>query len=181
MTRLALVVAVAENGVIGKNGALPWRIADDLKWFKSVTLGKPVVMGRKTFQSIGRPLPGRRNIVVTRDPSLYAEGVDIAPTFEAALALAEVAAKDLQTDEIAVIGGGDIYRQAMARADRIYLTRVEARPDGDAHFPPLNDADWRTVSRGRAEQAWSDASRRNEYACAFYVLHRNSRPDVDED
>jgi dihydrofolate reductase len=172
LTRIALVVAVAENGVIGAGGALPWRIADDLKWFKSVTLGKPVVMGRKTFQSIGKPLPGRRNIVVTRDPRFAVTGVETAPSIDAAFSLARSAAHDLNADKIAVIGGGDIYAQTLPRADRIYLTHVAARPVGDAHFPPLDPSDWRTTPRGGTETDWSPGRERNQYACRFFVLDR---------
>lgn len=187
MTRIALVVAVAENGVIGDRGALPWRIADDLKWFKAVTIGKPVVMGRKTYQSIGKALPGRRNIVVTRDSAFRADGVERASSLDDALRLALAAASDLGADEIAVIGGADIYAQALPFADRIYLTRVAARPEGDTHLPALDPAAWRTTDRGGAAQDW-DADRgadgavgrgRNQYACRFYVLDRIGSAEVD--
>ena len=165
--RIALVVAVADNGVIGRDGALPWRIADDMKWFRRVTMGKPVVMGRKTFDSIGRALPGRANIVVTRDPSWRAEGVEAATSLEAALALALAAAARAGVDEICVIGGGDLYRQTIDRADRIYLTRVHARPAGDALFPELDLEGWTQKAEGAAA-----AGERNAHSCTFVILER---------
>lgn len=141
MTRLSLVVAVAENGVIGHEGALPWRLPADLAHFKRLTLGKPVIMGRKTFESIGRPLDGRRNIVVTRRADWRATGVETAGSFDAALALVAGQA------EAMVIGGADIYRLALPRARRIHLTRIHAEPEGDTHFPPLDLRAWQETAR----------------------------------
>lgn len=132
---VVLIVAVADNGVIGRDNQLIWRLRTDLQRFKALTLGKPMVMGRKTFQSIGKPLPGRETIVVTRDPSFRPDGVLVAPSLEEALALAQSRAAAMGADAIPVVGGGEIYRQAMARADRIHLTRVHCRPDGDTYFP----------------------------------------------
>ena len=168
--KIALVAAVARNGVIGGDGALPWRISDDLKWFKKHTVGKPLLMGRKTFHSIGKPLPGRDNIVLTRDPSFSASGVFVARTLRGGIALASACAEARGAEEICVIGGGDIYAQTIARADRIYLSRVAAEPDGDAFFPTLKPAEWRETKAGECAQ-----SDKNEYACEFFILDRRGR------
>src|SRR5262245_8417642 len=126
---VSLIVAMAENGVIGRDNALPWRLPEDLRRFKTITMGKPVIMGRKTFESIGKPLPGRTNIVLTRDKSWSADGVSVVHSFDEAMARAgEVA-------EVAVIGGAELFRMALARADRIYLTLVHAEVAGDVVFP----------------------------------------------
>ncbi len=144
MSIISLVVAVARNGVIGRDGGLPWHISSDLKRFKAITLGKPVIMGRKTWESLPRkPLPGRSNIVVTRQPGFVAEGAVVVGDVEAALAAAALE----QPAEICVIGGGDIYRQTLPLAGRIYLTEVQMDADGDTHFPALDPALWREVSR----------------------------------
>lgn len=172
MTRLALVVAVSRNGVIGDQGRLPWRISDDLKWFKKVTLGKPVVMGRKTFESIGKALPGRANIVVTRSADWSAEGAVRAGSVDEALALGAQLAGEAGAGEICVIGGGEIYAQTVARADRIYLTRVDVRLDGAVRFPDLAEGDWRRTSDGGCEK-----SEKNEYSCEFFILDRAHRPE----
>jgi len=143
--RVSLVVAMAENNVIGKDGDLPWHIPADLKHFKSVTMGKPIVMGRRTYESIGRPLPGRLNIVVTRDPSRRWDGVEAVQSLTEAL---DRAAGE-GAEEIMIIGGGDLYRAALPLAQRIYLTRVHEAVDGDTVFPDLDPAAWRTVSSDR--------------------------------
>lgn len=166
MTRVALVLAAARNGVIGKNGALPWRIADDLRFFKSVTLGKPVVMGRRTFDSIDKILPGRRNIVVTRDAAWRREGVETARDVLSAIGAAKTAAVASGVDEIAIIGGAEIYRAALPFADRIYLTRVDADVDGDVRFEPPAEG-WRETPLGRAA-----AGAGNQYGCNFVRLDR---------
>lgn len=141
---LSLVVAVAHNGVIGRDGGLPWHISSDLKRFKAITMGKPVIMGRKTWESLPRkPLPGRRNIVVTRQADFVAEGAAVVADVDAALAVAALE----PSGEICVIGGGDIYRQLLPQAHRIYLTEVQMDADGDTHFPALDAAQWREVSR----------------------------------
>ncbi len=137
---VVLIVAVADNGVIGRDNSLIWRLRTDLQRFKALTLGKPMVMGRKTFQSIGKPLPGRETIVVTRDPSFRPEGALVAPSLEEALALAQSRAAAMGADAIPVVGGGEIYRQAIALADRIHLTRVHCQPEGDTHFPDPDPA-----------------------------------------
>lgn len=139
-------VAIAENGVIGRDGGLPWRLSTDLKRFKADTMGKPVIMGRKTYEGIGRPLPGRLNIIVTRDPTWRAEGVEVAHSLAAAIQLATVRGRCMAgIDEVCVIGGGEIYAQALPLADRLHVTHVLAPVDGDAHFPPIDPAVWRTV------------------------------------
>ena len=143
---IVLVAAVAENGVIGRRGGLPWRLKSDLQHFRALTLGKPVVMGRKTWDSIGRPLPGRTNIVATRDPAFTARGAVVAD-LAAALEVARADALRRNVDAIAVIGGGDIYAQVFALATRLEITRVHARPEGETVFPPLDPAQWRETAR----------------------------------
>jgi dihydrofolate reductase len=170
--RLVIVVAVAENGVIGRDGALPWRVPSDLKTFRRLTLGKPVIMGRKTFQSLGKPLDGRDNIVVTRDADFNAAGVRTAPTLAAAIALAAEAAHARHASEIAVIGGGEIYRAAIDQAEKIYLTRIHAAPSGDATFPPLDPAVWKVVSESPIEP-----SERDEHRATLVVYERRALPD----
>ena len=159
--KLTIVVAVADNGAIGKNNALLWRLPDDLKYFKAVTMGKPLIMGRKTFQSIGKPLPGRRNIVVTRQPGLRIEGCDTVDSVDAALHAAHPA------DEAMIVGGADIYAQVLPRVDTIYLTRVHAAPDGDVFFPRLDPSSWQEVFR---EEHAADA--RHAHAFTFSTLRR---------
>ncbi len=144
---IALVVAVGANGVIGANGGLPWRIRSDLRKFRAITMGKPLVMGRKTFESIGRVLDGRDVIVVTRASDFAAPGVFSAASVDAALRLAAERAAILGADEICVVGGGEIYRAALPRADRLYVTHVAARPEGDTLFPDISPAEWVAVSR----------------------------------
>ena len=144
---LVLVVAVAENGVIGRKGALPWRIPGDLKHFKSVTMGKPVVMGRKTYDSIGKPLPGRPNIVITRDRSFHAEGVRVANGFEDVLNAAEDEARKIGAKEIAIIGGYGLFVHFLPLAARIELTEVHGKPEGDVKFPGFDRAPWKETRR----------------------------------
>ena len=144
---IALIAAVARNGVIGAGDALPWRLSSDLKRFKALTMGKPLIMGRKTFQSIGRALPGREIIVVTRDEGFASEGVEIASDIESALRLAGMKARAAGVDEIIVAGGGEIYAQTIARAGRLYVTEVALAPEGDAFFPPIDPTLWREVKR----------------------------------
>ncbi|MEL6289497.1 MAG: dihydrofolate reductase, partial [Pseudomonadota bacterium] len=146
---IALVVAAAENGVIGRDGGLPWHVSSDLKFFRKTTLGKPIVMGRKTFEAIGRPLDGRPNLVVSRDAHFYPDGALAFPTLEDALDVARTLAADLGQDEVAVIGGAQIYAATLGLADRIYLTRIHSAPEGDAHLAPLDDEVWTETSRER--------------------------------
>jgi dihydrofolate reductase len=145
--KLAIYVAIAENGVIGLDNGLPWKLSTDLRRFKATTMGKPIIMGRKTWQSIGRPLPGRLNIVVTRDPQFRAEGAEIVRSLDDGLKLAEVRGRCMASaDEVCVVGGGEIYRQALPVADRLYVTHVLASPDGDTRFPPIDPEIWEAVS-----------------------------------
>ncbi len=155
---VSLIAAVATNGVIGRDNDMPWRLTSDLKRFKALTMGKPIVMGRKTFQSIGRALPGRLNIVITRDADFSAEGVTVVSSLEAALRVAGEAAGDAEESEIMVIGGGEIYAQAMAQARTLYVTEVQASPDGDARFPDIDPALWQEVSRAPVERDPRDSA-----------------------
>jgi dihydrofolate reductase len=147
--RLAVLVAVAENGVIGRGNALPWRLKTDLRRFRTLTWGKPMIMGRKCWDSIGRPLPGRETIVLTRDRSFAAEGARVVYDWPAATALAEEVARAMGATEIAVVGGAEIYRLALPEADLLHLTLVEARPDGDVTLPSYD----RTAYR----ESWREA------------------------
>lgn len=142
---IILVAAIARNRVIGIAGGLPWHLSADLKRFKAITLGKPMVMGRKTFESIGRPLPGRRSIVVTRDPDWSAEGVETAPTIDAALALAAETAP--APDAVIIAGGGEVYRQTLALADCLRLTWIDAETPGDTRFPEVDWTQWQETMR----------------------------------
>ncbi|MDG1034523.1 MAG: dihydrofolate reductase [Luminiphilus sp.] len=146
---VSIVVAVADNGVIGRGNALPWDLPDDLQHFKRTTMGRPIVMGRKTFESIGRPLPGRLNIILTRDPSWTALGVSVASSIEQAIDLAEGQAFIDGADSVMVIGGAEVYRQALPFASRAFVTRVHGHVDGDAFFDLEELAAWREVTRER--------------------------------
>lgn len=137
---VSLIVAASTNNVIGSDGTLPWHLPDDLRNFKRLTTGKPIVMGRKTFDSIGKPLPDRRNVVITRDPNYVASGCDVVTSPEAAFELLHDAA------EVMIIGGSQIYAAFLPLADRVYLTRVHAEVDGDAMFPELDTNEWALVS-----------------------------------
>ncbi len=147
MIRLALIVAAAENGVIGRNNALPWYIPEDLRYFKRVTMGKPIIMGRKTFESIGRPLPGRANIVITRNPVFQAEGASVVSSIATALELAQHIALVDGAQEAVVIGGAEIYQAALPQADLLYLTEIHASVEGDAVLPAIDWTQWREVAR----------------------------------
>jgi dihydrofolate reductase len=145
--KIVLVAAIGDNNVIGRDGQLPWRLKSDLAHFRKVTLNKPVVMGRKTYQSIGQPLKERTNIVISRDATFAAPGVVTAPSFEAALALARQDAERRGADEIMIIGGSDIFAAALPLADRLEITHVHASPQGDVVFPPIEPKVWREMSR----------------------------------
>ena len=138
--KIVLVVAVSRNGVIGRDGDLPWRLPSDLRRFKQLTLGKPVLMGRRTWDSIGRPLPGRPNIVVTRDATFTALGAEVVGSLDEGLTVAGREARLLGVDEICVIGGGQIYAEAFDRADILHVTHVEADVEGDTRFPGIDPA-----------------------------------------
>ncbi|MFY0613286.1 MAG: dihydrofolate reductase [Hyphomicrobiaceae bacterium] len=142
---MALVVAAARNRVIGRDGRMPWHVPGDLKVFRRLTMGRPVIMGRKTFQSIGRALDGRTNIVVTRDPNFAADGVVTAQSLDEALARAADAPS--ADDTTMVIGGGEIYRAALGLAETIYMTEIAADPEGDTCFPALDPAEWAETAR----------------------------------
>jgi dihydrofolate reductase len=144
---LVLVAAVGENGVIGRDGALPWHLPSDLRRFRAITLGHPVVMGRKTYGAIGKPLPGRTNIVVTRDAAFAARGVIVASNLEAALAVARGDALRRGVRHIMIIGGGELYGQTIGRACRLEITRVHARPCGDSVFPAVDPVQWHEIGR----------------------------------
>lgn len=144
---ISLVVAVADNGVIGRDGQLPWRMPSDLKTFRRLTMGKPIIMGRKTFQSIGRALDGRDNIVVTRDVTFSAEGISVVGSLDAALILARGLARTRGVDEIMVIGGGEIFAASLAIASRVYWTEIHGSPEGDVTFARPSSELWREISR----------------------------------
>ncbi|WP_148253108.1 dihydrofolate reductase [Aidingimonas lacisalsi] len=146
-TPIAMIAAMSRNRVIGIDGKLPWYLPEDLKFFKAITLGKPLVMGRKTFASIGRPLPGRLNIVVTRDESFSHDGVSVCHDLPSALKLADAQAIIDDTEEIMVMGGAQIYTQALPYAERLYLTEVDTELTGDTYFPQRSDAEWQEVQR----------------------------------
>lgn len=168
--RMAMVAAVAENGVIGRAGEMPWRLRDDLAWFKTVTFGKPVIMGRKTFASIGKALPGRTNIVITRSADFAAVDCVIATSFDNALRAANEALKATQgatPGEIAIIGGGEIYRHFLSQATRLYLTRVHGMPEGDTVFPDVGASEWDIRLAGSLSQ-----NDRNTHACSFFIYDR---------
>ena len=162
---ISLIVAAAENGVIGRQGELPWRLSDDLRRFKSVTMGKPIVMGRKTWESIGRALPGRQNIVITRQRDFTADGCDVVSSVEEAMTVAGGA------EEIMIIGGSEIYALFLPHAGRLYLTRVHADIEGDARLPDLELDAWHLVS----EEPHA-ADDRNEFDVTFRVYERAAQP-----
>jgi dihydrofolate reductase len=165
---VSAIVAVANNGVIGADGQIPWYLPADLAWFKKTTLGHHVIMGRNSFHSIGRPLPKRTNIVITRDPFFSAEGVLIAHSVEEALGMAF----DNEETEAFIIGGGQIYRDSMELWDKLYLTTVETAPKGDVHFPEINPDEW--------NETWCEkrpADEKNEFDCTFRILARKETED----
>ena len=143
---LSLIAALGENRVIGVDNSMPWHLPGDFKYFKATTLGKPIIMGRKTWDSLGRPLPGRLNIVVTRQADLKLEGAEVFTSLEAAVVRAEEWASEQGVGEVMLIGGAQLYAQGMEHADRLYLTRVALSPEGDAWFPEFAQAQWKLVS-----------------------------------
>lgn len=160
--RVSSVVAASDNNVIGKDGGLPWHVSSDLKLFKEITMGKPVIMGRRTWESLPKqPLPGRRNIVITRNPDYAADGADVAGSIHEALAMCE------GEPEVSIIGGGQVYEQAMDRTDRIYLTRIHLTVDGDTFLPELPENEWQEVERREFEKG-----ERDDAAFTLVVLDR---------
>jgi len=159
MPEILLVAAVSENGVIGRGNKLPWRLKSDMQHFRAVTVGKPVIMGRKTYLSISKPLAGRTTIVVSRDPAFAAPGIVVAPSLEAAFAAARGDALRRGTDAIVVAGGAEIYAQAMPQATRLSITAVHQHVDGDARFPPIDPQTWREVAREEHEPQVEDEAR----------------------
>lgn len=160
-----MIVACSRNRVIGKNLQLPWRLPDDLKRFKELTLGHPVIMGRKTFESIGKPLPGRKNIVITRQKSFGPDGVKTVSSLDEALEVIS------GVSEAFIIGGGEIYQMALSRADRIYLTWVDAEVDGDAYFP-----DWSREGFVEVSQEVHPIDERHALPFRFLILDKNKKP-----
>lgn len=164
---ISFVVAVAKNGVIGRDNGMPWRLSTDLQRFKKLTLGKPVVMGRKTWESLGRPLPNRTNIVITRDADYQAQGAVIVPSVDAALIAGKEAALAAGVGEICIIGGAQIYRQAMNKATHLHVTHIEAEIDGDAFFAPVDPAIWRIV-----QEEFVPAGDKDNYPTRYVVYER---------
>jgi len=165
---IALVAARGRNGVIGSEGNLPWRLRSDLQKFKQTTIGKPCVMGRKTWDSLQlRPLPGRLNVVISRNPGFVGKGALVCATLDEALPIARETAREDGVNEVCVIGGAQIYALALPRARRLYISEVEAAPDGDARFPDFDEADWIEVSSERIE-----AGEKDDHAFTFRVLDR---------
>lgn len=160
---ISLVVAAATNNAIGKDGKMPWHLPGDLKHFKNITWGMPVVMGRKTFESLGKPLPGRKNIVITRQKNWQAEGAVVVQKIEDALFVA----KQADVNEVMVIGGGEIYKALFDKAARIYLTRVETEPEADTYFPVINSGEWHLMSQKNYE-----ADEKNAYNYSFQTWER---------
>ncbi len=165
--RLAIIVAQAENRVIGINNKLPWHLPEDLRYFKQVTMSKPIIMGRKTYESIGRPLPGRTNIVISRQASYAPVGVKVVPSLESAIELAENVCAIDGAEEAIVIGGAQIYEQALIHADRLYLTQVHSNAEGDAWFPVIAMEQWREIRREDFT-----AKEPNPYDYSFIILDK---------
>jgi len=165
---VVLIAAVARNGVIGAGNRLPWRISSDLKRFRDLTWGRPMVMGRKTFQSIGKPLPGRETIVVS-GAGFAAEGVEVAPDVASALALAGARARAMGADSVAVVGGGAVYEATMAAADRLEITEVDAEVEGDVRFPAIAPRIWVETARSRGVPG-----ARDDHAYAFVTYTRRA-------
>ncbi len=174
MIEIVLIVAVAENGVIGAAGAIPWRLKSDMARFKALTSGKPVVMGRKTFESLRRPLPGRTNIVITRDANFRAPGAVVTTSFADARATALGDALRRLATEIAVIGGAEIYARWMDVADRLEVTEVHLKPEGDTHLAPIDLKEWEEVARTSQVRTDDDTA---DFSYVTYRRHsRRPRP-----
>ena len=165
--KLSLIVAMDKNRVIGIDGDLPWKLSSDLKYFREITMGKPIIMGRITHESIGRPLPGRQNIVVTRNPDFKAEGCDVVSSIDAALELVK------EEDEVMMIGGATLYVDILPRADLLYLTEVHAEVEGDTWFPEIQADQWLEKSRARFS-----ADDKNQYDHSFVVYERIAKEET---
>lgn len=166
---VALIVARSRNGVIGRDNQLPWRLPEDLRYFKRVTMGKPVIMGRNTWESLGKPLPGRDNIVITRNENFYAHGATVVNDLETALLLADSLANASGADEIMIIGGAQVYTEALPQVTRAYITEVDAEIDGDAFFPDMNPVEWSETARESFL-----ACEKNPYSYSFVTLERSA-------
>lgn len=170
--QLAHIVAMDEAGAIGVNNQLPWHLPKDLQFFKQTTLGKPIIMGRKTYESIGRPLPGRLNIVVTRQKNWRVDGVSVVHSLQDAIMLGEQEALRVGVPEAMLIGGAELYRQSYAYMHKLYLTRVHTRVEGDAFYDSLNASDWRELWREEHK-----ACEKNPFDYSFFELERSSNVD----
>lgn len=169
MRPIVIIAAVARNGVIGRDNQLVWRLKSDLRRFRALTMGKPLIMGRKTFESIGKPLPGRETIVLTRDPAYAAPGVQAAQSLDTALAVADTVAARMAASEIVIAGGGEVYGLALPHASKLHLTRVESEPEGDAVFPAFDESAFRETFR-EAHSAGPD----DEHPFVFIDLERRT-------
>ncbi len=162
MKQISIISAVAENGVIGANNGMPWSVSTDLKFFRKTTTGKPVIMGRRTFESIysrlGKPLPNRKNIVITRDPNYANEGVAVVNSLGDALTLANDIAENDGVEEIMIVGGGQIYKEAMPKASTLYITRIHAQPEGDTKFPDIRKGEWELAECTSFEHGEKDSA-----------------------
>jgi dihydrofolate reductase len=172
VTEIVIVAAVADNGVIGADNAIPWRQKSDMQRLKAITMNKPVVMGRKTFASLKRPLPGRTNIVITRDPDFRSPGVVATTSFETAHALAQADASRRGAGDIAVLGGAEIYAQFLELADRLEITEVHATPQGNTRFPAIDKTTWEEVARLEHAAGPDDGA-----AFSYVTYRRRKRPD----
>lgn len=159
--KISIIVAMDRNNIIGIDNDLPWRLSSDLKRFKAITMGKPIIMGRKTHESIGRPLPGRENIIITRDESYKAEGCTVIHNIDDLIVFCKA------QDEIMIMGGAEIYRQTLSKADKLYLTEVHAEVDGNIVFPKLEKSEWEEVTREN-----HSADEKNEYDYSFVILEK---------
>ena len=167
MILISLIAAVARNNVIGADQSIPWRIPSDFAWFKQTTMGKPMVMGRKQFETFPKPLPGRSHIVVTRQQDYAPDGVIVRHSLDEALGVARGLAESAGVDEVMVIGGGDIYAQALPGADRLYISHVDLAPDGDVQFPEIDPAIWQVVAEPDVPR-----SERDEAAYTIRIYER---------
>lgn len=172
--KIIAVLAVSENNVIGAENDLPWRLSNDLKWFKKNTLGKPMIMGRKTFESLPGILPNRTHIILTRDRNFQKEGVLVAHSPDEALSLAKKDMSQNDVQEVAIVGGGEIYKLFLPHIDRFYLTRVHTEIEGDTFFPQLDEKHWQVVFEEKHEP-----SEKNDFAHTFFILDRVKAAKTD--